>query len=656
MTRYHLLWLIIPTVLHAQSVPAPADQIRAAVLPLPEALRAGAGVRGWDASMRLVTLRPTTNGMICTADRPGDGEFDVRCYEQTFLAVIDRNLALNRSGAFATPTPAFDAEIKSGALTLPAGPTAGYRMLGPIEAFRAASLTWSDDIERWQSVHFPYRTAAELGLPETRDGVLPYVMASGTWWSHVMIQHRPPGPDEDTGTPRLGTLSFPNSGAAGAQAPFIRGVLYLHSFEYDDAASAFREAQAADPGFALAYWGEAMTYTHPVWNEQDLPAARAALARLAPTPEARAARAATPREQAWLAAVEQLYGEGSKERRDTLYARAMEQVVADHPDDEARVFYSLALLGLSQGVRDVPTYMRAGAIALDVFARQPDHPGAAHYVIHAFDDPAHAILGLPAARAYSRIAPGAAHAQHMTTHIFLALGMWDDVIAQNVAASGADHHKWRAGHYTTWLHYGLLQAGRPDSAATLLALFRANGAAIPGRDRTPDLAWARAHQVITAERWDDPSLAWPLVVGPDAPVYRAVDAFARAFAALHRGQPAEATALAAEISRTAALKGAGAVPGLLGRELEAAIDRAAGRKDQALKNLLAVARDAALLPVDFGPPDLVKPPQELLGEWYLEDGRAADARRAFEAALAATPGRLLSIRGLARAEALLGRH
>ena len=123
--------------------------------------------------------------------------------------------------------------------------------------------------------------------------------------------------------PKLGRIDFPTSGSAAAQPAFVRGVLFLHSFEYESAAEQFREAQRIDPGFAMAYWGEAMTHTHPVWMQQDLPAARAALARLAPTPDARRARAPTDRERRYLDAVEILYGEGGKERRDTLYSRAM---------------------------------------------------------------------------------------------------------------------------------------------------------------------------------------------------------------------------------------------------------------------------------------------------------------------------------------------
>ena len=258
--------------------------------------------------------------------------------------------------------------------------------------------------------------------------------------------------------PRLGTIDFPTSGAPAAQAQFTRGVLLLHSFEYQDAAQAFRAAQRIDPAFALAYWGEALTYTHPVWNEQDGNAARAALLRLGPTPAARRAKALTPREQAYLDAVEILYGEGSKPARDTAYSLAMERLVARFPADrEAKVFYALSLLGLNQGVRDTATYLRAAAIVQPVFQANPNHPRAAHVLIHAYDDPIHASLGLAAARAYSKIAPDAAHAQHMTTHIFLALGMWDEVVSQNEIAAGPDRAAWAPHHYTEWLGYGYLQ-------------------------------------------------------------------------------------------------------------------------------------------------------------------------------------------------------
>lgn len=454
---------------------------------------------------------------------------------------------------------------------------------------------------------------------------------------------------------RLGTLAFPTSGAPAAQPDFIRGVLLLHSFEYDDARAAFRAAQAKDQGFAMAYWGDALTWTHGLWNEQQLDSARAALARLAATPAERAAKAATPRERAYLASVEALYGDGAKARRDTLYAQALEGVVRDFPDDdEAKLFHALALMSESQAVRNVPAYMRGGAAALEVFARQPDHPGAAHYVIHAFDDPVHAPLGLPAARAYARIAPGADHAQHMTTHIFLALGMWPETVAQNAIASGPDSAKWQPGHYTYWMHYGLLQQGRYEEAASLLERLHAQLATPARMGRRAYLAEARGQQVLNAERWDDPSLQWPIDLADAGPVPAAVDAFTRGYAALRRGDRSAAKRALAQIDAergkdAGAFGGLPETPGVLGDELRAAMLRADGKKADAERLLRSAGDRAAALPAEFGPPDLVKPPQELLGEWLLADGRAADAHAAFTRALQLWPGRLRSLQGLATA-------
>lgn len=641
--------------LQAQTpVPSAGDQIAAAVLPLPEALRAGAAVRGYDDKLAPVVLREGTNNMVCTGDRPGDDTFDVRCYERQFQAVIDRRRELARGSTLSASDAGFDAEIKSGRIRLPAHPTAGYRMLGPIGAYDPVSRTWTAAITRWESVHLPFQTAEAIGLPTERDGTRPYVMSSGTWWSHVMIQHEPPREEATGGSERLGSLTFPTSGRPAAQAEFIRGVLYLHSFEYAAAAKAFQAAQRADPEFVMAYWGEAMTYTHPVWNEQDVPAARAALARLAPTVEGRAARATTARERAWLAAVETLYGEGPKPRRDTLYEQAMARLSDTFPEDEATLFHALAIMGLNQGVRDVPAYMRAGALAQRVFERQPDHPGAAHYVIHAFDDPVHAPLGLDAARAYSRIAPGAAHAQHMTTHIFLALGMWPETIAQNVIAAGPDRAKWQAGHYTYWLHYGLLQAGRFDEAAALLDSLQAHAGANPPAQRRWTLHAMAAHQVLTGERWTDPVVAGFGDLGGMRPGSQAIPLFATGFAALHRGDVPAARGALERLSEVAGDTATGPVPRVLASELRAALLRAEGQRAAAESLLTQVARESAALPAEFGPPDLVKPPYELLGEWLLAAGRPREARQAFTQALALMPGRLLSVRGLAAAQRLAG--
>jgi tetratricopeptide (TPR) repeat protein len=461
---------------------------------------------------------------------------------------------------------------------------------------------------------------------------------------------------------RLGTISFPNSGARAAQRPFIRGVLLLHSFEYDDAAAAFREAQRIDSGFALAYWGEAMTLTHPVWNDQSLDSARAVLGRLAPTPEARRVRARTPRERGYLDAVEILYGDGPKAKRDTLYSAAMGRLSAAYPNDlEAEAFYALSLLGLSQATRNIPTYMRAGAIAEDVFLKNPDHPGAAHYIIHAFDDPIHAPLGLRAARAYGKIAPGADHARHMTSHIFVAMGMWDETVAANEAASGPARAGWAPGHYTAWLAYGYAQQGRRDAARRLLETTRPNvgDAARPGRRAY--LLSMRAHYLVDTERWSDSIVAWPLDTAGLGAVPLAMDAFARGYAALRRGDRSAADSLLAALGTLTRLPmvedrygGNPHVPAILEKELRASIRAAAGATDEAVTLLREASSLEEAQPLEFGPPDVVKPTHELLGELLLARGRVAESQQEFTRALALTPRRALSLLGLARAASAAG--
>ena len=469
------------------------------------------------------------------------------------------------------------------------------------------------------------------------------------------------GPTLWAQTSRLGTIEFPTSGAPAAQPQFVRGVLLLHSFEYRDAAQAFREAQRLDPGFALAYWGEALTYTHPLWNEQDVNAAHAALQRLGPTPRARRAKASTPRERAYLEAVEILYGDGSKTKRDTAYSLAMERLVASFPTDrEAKVFYALSLLGLSQGVRDVPTYMRAAAIVDRVFRENPNHPGAAHLLIHCYDDPIHAPLGLGAAREYSKIAPDAAHAQHMTTHIFLALGMWDEVVSQNEIASGHDRAAWTANHYTQWLGYGYLQQGRYGDALRHLSLMHQNLDRRRPLQRA-ELALMRADYVVNTERWDSPSLQGRIELADARLRNRAVDAFVAGFSALKLGDRVGAErglAQLTDISRRRAAVDTGyakdRVPGILEKELQALLRQADGAADDAV----ALMREATALedamPLEFGPPAVVKPSHELFGEILLQAGRPRAAEVEFARALRLAPKRALSLLGLGRAAAAAG--
>lgn len=460
------------------------------------------------------------------------------------------------------------------------------------------------------------------------------------------------------GAQTLGHIEFPNSGNPAAQAPFLRGVMLLHSFEYEDAAGAFREAQRADPGFALAYWGEAMTHNHSLWNEKDLAAGRAVLEKLGATPEARRGKAGSARERRWLEAVETLYlADTAKARSDTLYSRVMARLSAEAPgDDEAKTFYALSLMGLSQAVRNIPTYMRAGAMALEVNRRNPAHPGALHYIIHAFDDPIHAPLGLPAAREYSRIAADADHAQHMTTHIFLALGMWEETVAQNAVASGSDRTRWRPGHYTAWLGYGLEQQGKYAAAREHLELVRRQMPAQGSGRQQSYLLSMRAHFIVNTELWADPVVEWELEMPQAATGPRAMDAYAVAVARLAQGRLADADSALVRLERLSGQAAAettyGAspsVPAILTSQLRARLRWARGDRAGALDLLRQAAAAEDGLPLEFGPPDIVKPGFELLGELLLADGKAGEAQRAFTRALELAPGRSRSLLGLLRA-------
>jgi tetratricopeptide (TPR) repeat protein len=455
----------------------------------------------------------------------------------------------------------------------------------------------------------------------------------------------------------LGTIHFPNSGDLEAQGAFTEGVLLLHSFEYEDAATAFRRAQEIDSGFALAYWGEAMTYNHPVWMEQDRAAAVAALERLAPTPAARRERAPTEREARYLDAVEILYGEGPKEERDDHYADAMRRLHADYADDhEAAVFYSLALLGTAHGGRDFPTYMMAAATVDPVFEANPDHPGAAHMLIHSFDDPIHAPLGLPAAVAYSTIAPGAAHAQHMTSHIFVARGMWDAVVGANEVArdvandrqAGLGRRPGVCGHYTAWLEYGYLQQGRFDAANGVLSDCAERLDAEPNPSEQAYYGSMMVMYAVDTEDWSALEEFRRGVPGVSAGLLTWMDGYR----ALLEADEQAARAALGEIDDTRAPMMKAAV-----LELQGLVEmRWGGSVDSGLALLREAAALEESLPYEFGPPRIPLPTFEALGDGLLAAGQPAEAITAYRAQLARTPGRARSVTGLAAAAEASGNH
>ena len=294
-------------------------------------------------------------------------------------------------------------------------------------------------------------------------------------------------PAPDAGAPdsaasqrlELGTIDFPTSGTVAAQDTFLKGALALHSFWYEEARDHFQQAQQLDPALAMAYWGEAMTHDHPLWGplgQHDSTAARAVLTRM----DEQDALKWTARERGYVEALRTLYeGEGDLAARRAAYAEAMRGLTGQYPeDDEAALFHALAEMAVAEFDLDeagdvVPVAARIEA----VYQRRPKHPGALHYLIHVYDSPASAPLGLRPARTYADVAPAASHALHMPSHIFRQLGLHEKVVASNEEAyaasvawqkrtgrplSARDYHAFR------WLFEAHLALGHYEEARTLL--------------------------------------------------------------------------------------------------------------------------------------------------------------------------------------------
>lgn len=466
----------------------------------------------------------------------------------------------------------------------------------------------------------------------------------------------------------LGEVEFPNSGAKSAQQDFLRGVLLLHSFEFDAARSSFLAAQANDRGFALAYWGEALSHNRPIWGEQDLEAARAALRKLAATTGERRARAPTAREKDYLASVELLFGEGDKRHRDASYSAALGEMARRYPEDlEARTLYALSLMGLTGATRDTANYMRAAAEAEAAHLVNPRHPGALHYLIHAYDDPVHAPLGIRAARAYGQVARAASHAQHMPSHIFFALGIWNDAIAANVASMKTARDQGHGGyHPLEWLTYAYLQVDRRDDARKLVELVAADVAERPERRDSRDaLAYVRATWLVETGGAEAPGV-WDRVDSEGIVSLASFPAhdFARGLVAARQDRVEQAEAALAllrqrtEVARQTPVKATIAdrfdavtpeqiaQAEVLIEALQGAVAFAKGGHEEGVARLRQAIAQADRMAFEYGPPWSVKPLDELLGEMLLSLGRKEEAAAAFEKALQVHPKRRLSVAGL----------
>ena len=472
----------------------------------------------------------------------------------------------------------------------------------------------------------------------------------------------------DNGPVDLGKIDFPTSAPPDAQKHFIEGVLLLHSFEYARSRRAFQEASRIAPDFALAYWGEAMTHDHRIWGEQDRSSALAALARLAPIASERRAKARTDREKMYLDAVEKLYEDGDEKQVALAYSNAMSALAKRFPDDlEAQAFYALSILGLTGTVRNTENYMKAAAVVEAVYKKNPLHPGALHYLIHSYDHPTHAHLGLRAARAYGTVARSASHAQHMPSHIFFALGLWDDSIAANIASMKTARDEGNAGYHPLhWLQYSYLQVGRDDEAAKLLALIEEDAKTNSSAYNRTHLSSCRA-TILVETRGKGPA---SMMVTVDNPTIRQSGAFANHDLAigleyvrkndlteagrmleslLKRNAAARATKSSGNAgeSRYSMVSQGDIDTGVVMEQmLAAAIQFASGDKEKGIRDMTAAAEAEDKLIFEYGPPAIVKPAWEAAGELLLATGRKKEAADAFRNALKRYPNRRLSNEGL----------
>lgn len=510
--------------------------------------------------------------------------------------------------------------------------------------------------------------------------------------SPASAHDEPHGPgNEPAGLGRvLGKVEFPTSTrSAEAQAAFEQGMLLLHLFEYPYAEAEFQRAQEIDPEFGMAYWGEAMVHNHPVWDQQAPDKARAVLNRFAPTAAARAAKLGSVKERDHFESLEILYGpaEGRapKAQRDRAYERFLGEMAQRYPHDiEVRLFHALAIMGAHAGVRDIPAYMESTALSQSVFYAHRDHPGAAHYLIHGVDDPVHAPLGLEAARALYKLAPDAGHSLHMTSHIFTALGMWDDVViantnAINVANAMRAERGGRlvnVGHYNFWLLYGLLQQGRQSDARALLttAYEEIDATGEQPRERMildPDddivgslvQMWARYMLETGGSEADVAQWQFNLADAFD-PNLNVI--YVRAMLAQDPAAIEEQLARFIELEggvREAVMAMPEPVPfdllyldrlDVIEQQLRAALARANGDGDKALEYAREASRLEGEMPYSFGPPFVDYPSAQLLGELAFDLGQYEEAVKAFSQQLRRSRRKVQAVEGLARAEKALG--
>jgi tetratricopeptide (TPR) repeat protein len=486
-----------------------------------------------------------------------------------------------------------------------------------------------------------------------------------TFAATAVAQHEHP-----TGDPnKLGKVNFPVSCDPAVQPQLSSAVAMLHSFWYEKASDTFAAVEEKDPACGIAYWGVAMTHYHPIWEAPgpaDLKAGVAAVER------AKSAGAKTQRERDYITAIETFYKDSDKlnhRTRALAYEKTMEQLQAHYPDDrEAAVFHALALLATAPPTdKTYVNQKKAGAILEPIFVEQPEHPGVAHYIIHAYDYPPLAERALEAARRYAKIAPDSPHALHMPSHIFTRLGLWEESIDSNLASAASAEKNNAPGnelHAKDYLIYAYLQEGRDSEAKNAL------GAVLRGRPDDPQyMNWlyatgtSSARYAVERHHWSEAAaLAVPSNTFPHER-YAWTEAnlhFARALGASHVGNTQAARK---DLQQLIAIRDTLAQENNkywadqvdIQREVAAAwITLAQGKPEEALQQMRSAADHEDRTDKHNVTPGVILPARELLGEMLLELKQPAKATVEFEATLRTAPNRFNALSGAARAAKLSG--
>src|SRR5215472_2072625 len=463
---------------------------------------------------------------------------------------------------------------------------------------------------------------------------------------------------------KLGEVSFPSSCNPAVQQSFNRAVALLHSFAYAPAADAFGAVAKQDPLCAMAHWGIAMTHFHQLWEPpqpaSEIPEAKNEIK------EAQRLGSGSELERKLIAALSVLLDDTSEaqyRRRAMKYLDAMSALARDNKENvEIQVFYALALLSTASPADKTHANQKKAADLLEPLYRvHPQHPGIPHYLIHAYDNAELASRGLPAANAYSNIAPSAPHALHMPSHIFTRLGLWDESIASNLEAREAAHRQGDTGeelHAMDYLVYAYLQSGRNTEAAKVINQLKSKGTLAAGGFKSSYAATAMpVRYAVELRRWDEASAITASAGSP--PEVAAVAVWARGLGLARRGRVEEARAQIDRLAqiedqlRSSASDYWARQTRILARELSAWCAQQSSKYDEAtdLMRQAADEEDAVeKLPVTPGP---IIPAREQLGSLLLEQNHPDLALKEFQTALENAPGRVGATRGAAQAAELV---